>query len=256
MSMPIAAMAASYSIAADICQPRRARDAQASAMTPIRQIEVRRRLRRGAAAGAQRKSGTLPRERRVLTVVGADRSSHFKPSALTWLFDARCEREAVGRRMAGVVELQRFRRRRVDAHRPRRRHVDERGGRHRPARTRAVERDRRGLHAEEGADQADSAAIGPPAAPLAMAVMASRCSALARSSATRPTDQLPLPIAPGVKPEDDEAEPVERRRPVAARARSGRPWRTCTSPCSAPRPSVPGGRDRRSRSCRSRSTAR
>ncbi len=46
----------------------------------------------------------------------------------------------------------------------------------------------------------DSAAIGPPAAPLAIAVIASRCSALARSSARRPTDQLPLPIASGVNP--------------------------------------------------------
>ena len=44
----------------------------------------------------------------------------------------------------------------------------------------------------------ESAAMGPPAAPLAIAVMASRCSALAFSSAMTPTDQLPLPISSGV----------------------------------------------------------
>ena len=46
----------------------------------------------------------------------------------------------------------------------------------------------------------DNAAIGPPAAPLAMAVIASRCSAVARSSMTRPTFQLPFPISSGVNP--------------------------------------------------------
>src|SRR5437868_11802753 len=42
------------------------------------------------------------------------------------------------------------------------------------------------------------------AAPLAIAVMASRCSTLARSSAMRPTDQFPLPIA-------DERASIEQR---------------------------------------------
>ena len=46
----------------------------------------------------------------------------------------------------------------------------------------------------------ESAAIGPPAAPLAMPAIASRCSAVARSSTTTPTDQLPLPISAGVRP--------------------------------------------------------
>jgi hypothetical protein len=36
----------------------------------------------------------------------------------------------------------------------------------------------------------DSAAIGPPAAPLAIAVIASRCSAVARASVTSPTDLI------------------------------------------------------------------
>ncbi len=48
--------------------------------------------------------------------------------------------------------------------------------------------------------KADKAAIGPPADPLAIEVMASRCSALARASAMTPTDQFPLPIASGVNP--------------------------------------------------------
>jgi hypothetical protein len=46
----------------------------------------------------------------------------------------------------------------------------------------------------------ESAAMGPPALPVAIAAMASRCSALARSSTTTPTDQLPLPISSGVTP--------------------------------------------------------
>jgi len=46
----------------------------------------------------------------------------------------------------------------------------------------------------------DRAAIGPPAAPLAIAAIASRCSGLARSSAMTPTDQFPFPIASGVNP--------------------------------------------------------
>ncbi len=44
----------------------------------------------------------------------------------------------------------------------------------------------------------DSGAIGPPADPLAMAVIAPICSALARSSMTSPTDQFPFPISCGV----------------------------------------------------------
>ena len=40
--------------------------------------------------------------------------------------------------------------------------------------------------------------MGPPADPLAIAVMASSCSALARASAMTPTDQFPLPISSGV----------------------------------------------------------
>ena len=46
----------------------------------------------------------------------------------------------------------------------------------------------------------DSTLIGPPAAPLTMAVTASRCSALACWSMMTPTDQLPLIIASGVRP--------------------------------------------------------
>ena len=46
----------------------------------------------------------------------------------------------------------------------------------------------------------DNAAIGPPAAPLATVTIASRCSALARSSTITPADQLPFPISSGVKP--------------------------------------------------------
>ena len=46
----------------------------------------------------------------------------------------------------------------------------------------------------------DTAAMGPPAAPLAIPVMASRCSALARSSTTTPTDQFPFAISSGVTP--------------------------------------------------------
>ena len=46
----------------------------------------------------------------------------------------------------------------------------------------------------------DNAEIGPPALPLAIAIMAFRCSGLARSSTIRPTGQFPFPISVGVKP--------------------------------------------------------
>jgi hypothetical protein len=46
----------------------------------------------------------------------------------------------------------------------------------------------------------ESAAIGPPAAPLAMATSASRCFGSARSSTMTPADQFPFPISSGVKP--------------------------------------------------------
>ena len=45
-----------------------------------------------------------------------------------------------------------------------------------------------------------SIAIGPPALPLVIAAIASRCSGFARSSIIRPTDQFPLIIASGVRP--------------------------------------------------------
>src|SRR5579864_8884498 len=59
----------------------------------------------------------------------------------------------------------------------------------------------------------DKADMGPPAAPLAMAVMASRCSTLARSSVTRPTDQLPFPISSGVNPRTMKPRPSSDRLP-------------------------------------------
>ena len=45
-----------------------------------------------------------------------------------------------------------------------------------------------------------SAAMGPPAAPLATATIASRCSGRARSSTITPADQSPLLISAGVNP--------------------------------------------------------
>ena len=59
----------------------------------------------------------------------------------------------------------------------------------------------------------DRAAIGPPAAPLAIAVIASRCSAVARASVTRPTDQFPLPISCGVKPRTMKPRPSSETAP-------------------------------------------
>src|ERR1051325_5358981 len=66
----------------------------------------------------------------------------------------------------------------------------------------------------------DSGAIGPPAWPLAMAVIASRCSALARSSMRRPTDQLPFPISAGVYPSTTNGMPSSETLPKL-------PWSMC-----------------------------
>jgi hypothetical protein len=55
--------------------------------------------------------------------------------------------------------------------------------------------------------------MGPPAAPLAIAVIASRCSALALSSAMSPTDQLPFAISSG-EGQHDESQAVEGHRPA------------------------------------------
>src|SRR5687768_4034342 len=59
----------------------------------------------------------------------------------------------------------------------------------------------------------DNAAIGPPAAPLATATIASRCAALARSSTITPADQLPLLISSGVKPTTMNPRPSSERSP-------------------------------------------
>ena len=64
----------------------------------------------------------------------------------------------------------------------------------------------------------DSADIGPPAPPLAIAVRASRCSAVARSSAITPTDQLPLPIASGVNPRTMNPRPSSESAPKLPRS--------------------------------------
>jgi len=50
-----------------------------------------------------------------------------------------------------------------------------------------------------------------------MAPIASRCSAVARSSTTNADRPIPLPIASGVRPEDDEAEAIERHLTVLSR---------------------------------------
>jgi hypothetical protein len=56
--------------------------------------------------------------------------------------------------------------------------------------------------------------MGPPPLPLAIAVMASRCSALARSSAMTPTDRLfPLPIASDVSPRTMKPRPSSEIEP-------------------------------------------
>ena len=64
----------------------------------------------------------------------------------------------------------------------------------------------------------DRAAIGPPAAPLAIAAMASRCSTLARSSTIIPTDQLPFPIASGVNPRTTKPKPSSETLPYVPRS--------------------------------------
>jgi hypothetical protein len=60
--------------------------------------------------------------------------------------------------------------------------------------------------------------MGPPAWPLAMPVIASRCAALARSSTMTPTDQLPSPITLGVRATTAKARPSSGTSPYRPRA--------------------------------------
>ena len=170
-------------------------------LTRMRQVEMTMRSRRGSAATVREALCTPPGKRRVLPVVRAGHviprqtegvvrdSSRRGPARTDRRPDGPCCRD---RALRGVG---------VHPHGALGRHVDEirRLDRplERPCRSKAI-----------GADSTprnlpispESAAIGPPAAPLAIAVIASRCSVLARSSAMRPTDQFPLPIASGVNP--------------------------------------------------------
>src|SRR5204863_6651168 len=88
----------------------------------------------------------------------------------------------------------------------------------RPLDAAAIELDRRRLGAEKRSNEPGQRDIGPPAAPLAMAVMASRCSAVARWSMTSPTDQLPFPIASGVNTRTMKARPSSGTLPKLPRA--------------------------------------
>src|SRR5687768_13027502 len=54
----------------------------------------------------------------------------------------------------------------------------------------------------------ERAAMGPPACPLAIAVTASRCSAVARAPLMSPTDQLPFPSPAAVRPRGTKPRPL------------------------------------------------
>src|SRR5277367_5505606 len=63
-----------------------------------------------------------------------------------------------------------------------------------------------------------SAAIGPPAWPLAIAASACSCAASTRSSTMSPTLQLPSPIAPGATPARAKQRPSSDTSPKRPRS--------------------------------------
>ena len=122
-------------------------------------------------------------------------------------------------RMAGVVELERLAGVRIDAHRAFGGHVDELRRIDGPFHAVATRSESAPTRRREASRRApDNAAIGPPAAPLAIAAIASRCAAVARSSATTPTDQFPLLIASGVRPSTMKPRPSSAHGAVAPRS--------------------------------------
>ena len=212
IAMPISAIMRSCSIAADISRSRWKRYAHASAVSRTRQVgdDDAIAARREPWVGRTRNHSlsAFPGEGRVLTVVlPADVIPGQAERFDVALRRAR-ERERVRGRMTGVLELQlgsgfnplapvaamstKFAAL-TD-------HVA-------PLRSNAI-----------GADSTprnlpispDKAAIGPPAAPLAIAVIASRCSALARGVGDEPDRPVALAHFRGRQTEDDKGETVER----------------------------------------------
>src|SRR6476660_6583273 len=96
---------------------------------------------------------TPPRKRRVLSVV---RAAHLVPVETERVHVAlrgMREREPIRRGMAGVIEMQRFGRRRIDPHRTLGRHVDEARRANRPCGAAASELDRGRFNAQKLSDQ-------------------------------------------------------------------------------------------------------
>src|SRR5690242_14841137 len=110
---------------------------------------------RGAAVTGEAvaSSATLPRKWRVLPVVAAARVVPIHAERMHVAALRMREREAVGCRMPGVVELHRLGGVGVDTHRAFSRHVEEATGADRPVDACTRELDRRRLDAEELAEQ-------------------------------------------------------------------------------------------------------
>ena len=140
------------------------------------------------------------RKRRVLPIVLAAVVFPSQIEGLHATSGGVRQSETIRGRMPGVAQVHRLGGIGVDSHSPLGSHVNEIRGLNRPLRAAAIEANWCWLQAQKLSISPDSAAMGPPAAPLAIAVIASRCSALALSSAMSPTDQLPFAIASGVKP--------------------------------------------------------
>src|SRR5437868_10580311 len=115
-------------------------------MTRSRQVQMISRSRPvRAATGAFLR--TLPGKRRVLPVVGTRPVVPVETQRMHVAVRRVRQREAIRRRMTGVLEMQRLRSARVDAHRWARCHIDEARRFDRPLYAGAIEGDGRRRYA-------------------------------------------------------------------------------------------------------------
>src|SRR5712692_2437317 len=94
-----------------------------------------------------------PGKRRVLSIVLATRVVPRQTERVHMARRCMSQREAIGGRMAGVFEVQRFRGARIDAHSGFSGHIHKRGRLYGPLGSVALEANRSGFHAQEFSNQ-------------------------------------------------------------------------------------------------------
>src|SRR5580765_2663603 len=115
------------------------------------QAQTIKRSRPGAATGVA--LSTLPGERCVLPVVRSADVVPREAERVDVALHGVSQRETIRGRMARVLQMERLRGTRVDAHRTLRRHVDERRRFDRPLHATALEGNRRRFEAQELANE-------------------------------------------------------------------------------------------------------